>query len=316
MDKKISRRNFFKSGLVLGTLSSFETTFLSKILHGAVKTNILNKDIEVAVASGDNYFENTKQTIEILGGINKFVPKNSRVLLLGNVWRAPGTFTKPEIFRAVAQMCNEAGSKKITCISMMPPRNWDITGNKVALEKEGVELKLFDYKDNSKYTSVPIPKGIILKKAEVLKELFSYDVFINIPICKDHISTVFSCTMKNLMGVTSYRCNRKFHVEEWDLKVNKADYLAQCIADLNTIINPTLNVVDATEFISTNGPMGPGKIIKPLKVVAGVDRIAIDAYCITLLDRKIDRVLKVRKGYDHGLGEIDISKVRIKEVYL
>ena len=122
--------------------------------------------------------------------------------------------------------------------------------------------------------------------------------------------------MKNLMGLTSYRCNRKFHIEESDQKINKANYLAQCIADLNTVIVPTLNVVDATEFISTNGPMGPGRIIKPRKIVAGVDRIAIDAYCIALLDKKINDVIKIRKGYDLGLGEMDISKVRIQEEQL
>ena len=72
-------------------------------------------------------------------------------------------------------------------------------------------------------------------------------------------------------------------------------------------------MVDATEFIVTNGPMGPGKIIKPRKIVAGTDRIAIDAYCITLLDKKCDDVIKIRKGYQQGLGEINLSKVKVHE---
>jgi uncharacterized protein (DUF362 family) len=310
-----TRRNFIKKGAVLGA-SSIGTTVLSKLLNAAVQPGSPRKYIDVAVATGNDYFENTKRVIEILGGMSKYVPKNSSVLLLGNVWRVPGTFTKPDIFRAVAQMCWNAGAKKIKCVSMMPQRNWEITGNRIALEKENVELKIFDYKDYSQYNTVSIPKGILLKKAEILKEFNNQDVFINIPICKDHVSTVFSCTMKNLMGLTSYRCNRKFHIEEQDQKVNKANYLAQCIADLNTVIVPVLNVVDATESISTNGPMGPGRIIKPLKVVAGVDRIAIDAYCIALLDKKVEHVIKIRKGYDLGLGEMDISKVKIQEEQL
>lgn len=313
---KISRRSFFKRGIVLGASSSFGTTVFSKVLNAAIKPVFSNEDIDVAVVSGANYFENTKKAIEMFGGMSVFVPKNSTVLLLGNVWRAPGTCTKPDIFRAVARMRKEAGDKKITCVSMMPKRNWDITGNNVALERENIELRLVDYKDYSKYTSISIPKGVILKKAEVLKNFFAHNVFINIPICKDHISTLFSCTMKNLMGLNSYRYNREFHIEERDPNIDKADYLTQCIVDLNTVITPTLNVVDATEFISTNGPIGPGKIIKPLRIVAGVDRIANDAYCIALLNRRIDHVLKIRKGYEHGLGEMDLSKVKIKEVTL
>ena len=310
MRNKITRRNFIKKGAALGASTSIGTTSLSNIIEATVNPN---KNIDIAVTIGRDYYENTKKAIEILDGMSKYVPKNSSVLLLGNVWRVPGTFTKPDIFRAIARLCWDAGAKDITCVSMMPKRNWEITGNKVALKKENVKLKLFDYKDYSQYTTVPIPKGILLKKAEILKDLFLHDIFINLPLCKDHVDTVFSCTMKNLMGLTSYRCNRKFHIEESIQKIDKVNYLAQCIADLNTVIKPTLNVVDATEFISTNGPMGPGRIIKPNKVVAGVDRIAIDSYCINLLGKKIDDVIKISKGYKHGLGEMDISKVEIYE---
>ena len=49
------------------------------------------------------------------------------------------------------------------------------------------------------------------------------------------------------------------------------------------------------------------------KIVAGVDRIAVDAYCIALLDKKSNDVIKISKGYRHGLGEMDISKVKIHE---
>jgi uncharacterized protein (DUF362 family) len=313
MSNKITRRNFIKRSAALGVSTSIGTTGLSNILKAPVTPD---KNIDIAVTIGSNYFENTKKAIEILGGMKKYVFKNSTVLLLGNVWRVPGTFTKPDIFRAIARMCWDAGAQKLKCVSMMPQRNWVQTGNKAALEREGVELKLFDYKDYSQYTTVPIQHGILLKEAEILKDLFVHDVFINMPLCKDHVDTVFSCTMKNLMGLTSYRCNRKFHIEERDVNIDKTNYLAQCIADLNTAIIPTLNVVDATEFIATNGPMGPGRILKPRKVVAGIDRIALDAYCITLLNKNIDDAIKIRKGYELGLGEMDISKVKVQEEQL
>lgn len=313
MNNKITRRNFIKRGAAFGVSTSIGTSGLSNIIEDAVNPNFPHKNIDVAVTVGRDYFENTKKAIEILGGMSKYVPKNSSVLLLGNVWRIPGTYTKPDIFRAIARMCRDAGAKKITCVSMMPIRNWEKTGNAATLEKEGVELNLFDFKDYSQYTSVPIPKGILLKEAEIIKEFYVHDVFINIPICKHHIDTVFSCTMKNLMGLTSYRSNRKFHIDETDKEIDKAHYLAQCIADLNTVIVPTLNVVDATEFIATNGPMGPGRIIKPRKIVAGIDRIAVDAYCIALLDKKIGDVIKIRKGSEQGLGEMNLSKIRVHE---
>ena len=316
MRNKMTRRSFIKKSVALGASTSIGSSGLSHLLEAAVNPDFKDQNIDVAVAVGSDYFKSTQTAIGILGGMSKFVPKNSRVLLLGNVWRVPGTYTKPDIFRAVARMCREAGAKKITCVSMMPKRNWEQTGNKAALEGEGVSLNLFDYKDYSQFTNVPIPKGIFLKKAEIIKEYFGHDVFINIPICKHHVDTVFSCTMKNLMGLNSYRNNRNFHIDETEKQSDQENYLAQCIADLNTIILPTLNVVDATEFIATNGPIGPGRIIKPMKVVAGFDRIAIDAYCIELLDKKPANVIKIRKGFEQGLGEIDLSKIRIHEEML
>lgn len=313
MKKKITRRNFIKESAAFSVSTSLVTSGLSNIMEDAEKKNFPHKNIDVAVTIGGDYFENTKKAIEILGGMSKFVPKNSSVLLLGNVWRVPGTYTKPDIFRAIARMCRDAGAKKITCVSPMPIKNWEQTGNAAVLKKEGVALKLFDYRDYSQFKRVPIPRGILLKKAEIVKEYYTHDVFINVPICKHHIDTVFSCTMKNLMGLNSYRNNRKFHIDKTDQKIDKAQYLAQCIADLNTVVTPALNVVDATEFIATNGPMGPGKIIKPQKIVAGVDRIAMGAYCIGLLNKKINDVIKIRKGYKHGLGEMNLSKVRVHE---
>lgn len=42
-------------------------------------------------------------------------------------------------------------------------------------------------------------------------------------------------------------------------------------------------VADVTEFITTNGPSGPGDLKKLDKVVAGTDRVAVDAFCCRYL---------------------------------
>ncbi len=253
MKKKITRRNFIKGSAAFGVSTSIGTSELSNIIEDVVSPIRSQKNIDVAVTVGRDYFKSTNRAIDMVGGMSKFVPKDSSVLLLGNVpSRTPGTYTKPDIFRAIALMCRDAGAKKITCVSMMPRRNWEKSGNAVALEKEGVILKLFNFKKYSNYKRVAIPGGITLKEAEIMKEFFNHDVFINVPICKHHSDTVFSCTMKNLMGLNSYRNNRKFHIEKTDRENDKMQHLAQNIADLNTVIVPTLNVVDATEFIVTN----------------------------------------------------------------
>jgi uncharacterized protein (DUF362 family) len=72
--------------------------------------------------------------------------------------------------------------------------------------------------------------------------------------------------------------------------------------------------VDATEFITTNGPFGPGKLAKPQKIVAGVDRVAIDAYCATLWGLRPEDIIMIDRGFEHKIGEINFKKLKVKEI--
>ena len=90
--------------------------------------------------------------------------------------------------------------------------------------------------------------------------------------------------------------------------------MENCIVDLNFAVRPALNIVDATEIIKTNGPMGPGELIKPGRIVAGVDRVAVDSYCATLLGFKGEDIIAIRKGFERKLGQIDLSKANLQEV--
>ena len=74
-----------------------------------------------------------------------------------------------------------------------------------------------------------------------------------------------------------------------------------------------LNVVDATEIIVTNGPFGPGQLFRPGKVVAGTDRVAIDAYCASLRGLDPKDIVQIKKGAEQGLGQIDLTKVVLRE---
>ena len=156
-----------------------------------------------------------------------------------------------------------------------------------------------------------VPKGKVLKEARIMEIFFEHDVFIDMPICKDHAGNRFTGTMKNLMGLNSPKCNRTFHTGEF--KNDDIAYLDQCIADLNLAVTPDLCIVDATEFIITNGPFGPGKLHAPGKVLAGTDRVALDAYASTLWGLRPEEIIMIERAHRHGLGEIDLARVPRKE---
>jgi uncharacterized protein (DUF362 family) len=76
---------------------------------------------------------------------------------------------------------------------------------------------------------------------------------------------------------------------------------------------PELCVSDATEVLKTGGPAGPGEIIKPMKVFAGVDPVAMDAYGSTLLGLKPESILSTVMAGKHGIGNADLKNVNVKE---
>ncbi|UCH82979.1 MAG: DUF362 domain-containing protein [Candidatus Latescibacterota bacterium] len=308
MSKKFTRREFIKTSAAIGAASVLGRT--------TIPTPAVGDDrIDIGVATGTDYFENTKKAISVLGEIDRFVPKDAKVALLPNPQsNNPGTYTKPEVVRAVAQLCKSAGAKDIACISWLKEKYWENTGLKKMVESEDIGLVITDLKDESLFDPVPVPNGVALKDARIMKTYFDYDVLIDIPITKEHSGNNFTGTLKNLMALNSPKSNGTFHKKNWKTDPDSIRHMEQCIADLNTIITPDLCVVDATEFIITNGPFGPGKLHKPMKVVAGTDRVAVDAYCATLMGLNPKDVIAIAKAHEHGIGEIDLDKVRIKEV--
>lgn len=309
MSEKITRRAFIKKSAFF-TASSF--VGISMLSH-CNKSTVPSADI-VAV-KGEDYFQNAVKAVERLGGMGRFVPRGSRVAILANPQRNnPGAYTKPEIVRAAIRMCKQAGAGEVGCLSWQPEQNWENTGIKTVVEEEGANLVIADLRDETLFKPVPVPKGIALKEARIMNAFFEYDVFIDLPITKDHAGNKFTGTMKNLMGLNSPMCNRTFHKEGWKTEIDAITHLDQCIADLNTVISPDLCIVDATEFITTNGPFGPGELIEPLKVVAGTDRVAIDAYCSTLWGLKGSDIIHIGKAYEHKLGEMQLDRVRIEEL--
>ena len=85
----------------------------------------------------------------------------------------------------------------------------------------------------------------------------------------------------------------------------------------------TLNliVVDAIRILTTNGPKGPGKTEDPLQVMAATDMVSVDAYACSLFKNpktgkpfKPAEIRFIREASALGLGQIDLSKVRLQKV--
>ncbi len=311
MDKRIGRREFFKQSVRIGFSTAIGFGFAS-LLEGEASLPD-GESVDICVATGSDYYASTLKAVECLGGMKKFVPKDAKVALLPNSQsRHPGTFTKPEVVQAVIGMCKKAGAEEVNCLTWLKREYWEDSGLAAAVHEAGASMKFVE-DEEAEFKSVPVPGWKAMKEVMIMKEFYNHDVFIDMPITKDHAGNKFTGTQKNLMGLNYRTNNRLFHRKDWQTNPKSIEYLDQCIVDLNKVIKPALCVVDATEFITTNGPFGPGELAKPQKVVAGMDRVAIDAYCATLWGMRGEDIFMIKLGSEQGLGEIDLKKVKIKE---
>jgi uncharacterized protein (DUF362 family) len=307
MSESISRRSFIKSSALLGA-----STILGSGTVGLVFADV---NVDIAAVKGTDYFKNTMKAVEILGGMPKFVSKQSKVgLLINSPWKYPGSYVNPEITLAVIRMCMDAGAKEIGVFKNLDTSYWSRSALSGKFQDEMKVVRFL----GDEFVNVSIPQGRTLKKAEIAKGLLDCDVLINIPIAKNHNGVRFTGTIKNMMGATSRSTNRFFHAGSSGASgsYDDVEFLSQCIADVNLLKKPDLCIVDGTQMITTNGPQGPGKMITPQKVFAGVDRVAMDVYGANLLGIKGEEVRTTRMAHEQGLGKINLLSLQIQEITL
>jgi uncharacterized protein (DUF362 family) len=271
-------------------------------------------DADLVIAQQGTPTQLLQAAIAPLGGMGRFVKKGQRVVIKANIaWaRTPdqACTNNPELLSSLIKMCYQAGAKRVAI--------WDHTcdnyqfcfsrsGLKKVTQEAGADI--FSGHGRNVYKQVEVPKGKKLKTVEIIQDVLDTDVFINFPIPKQHFATELTLGLKNFIGIV------------WDMEqLHKID-LHQCIADLSTIRRPDLVIVDAIRILTTNGPKGPGKTEDIGEVLASTDIVAVDAYAAAYFKHpktgkpfKPAEIRFVKNAYDLGLGEINLSKVRMKKV--
>jgi len=312
--KEITRRNFLKNlamgGVVIGASKSLPAPFESRKLSAAPNSGrALEEEVDLVVAEKGEPSALVQAALAAFGGIEKFVKKGDYVVIKPNVaWaRTPvqSCNTNAEIVGTITRLCIDAGASKVevwehTCDEFS--LCFSLSGIKDSAEKAGA--KVFSGHLKSAYREVTLEQAKSLKQAEILKSILDCDVLINVPIAKVHYATGYTFSMKNFIGVN------------WSMSgVHRTPMgLHQGIADLSTLIKPSIIITDAIKVLVTNGPKGPGKILDIGQVIVGVNPVAMDSYCASLFGKKASDILFIRYAYNLGLGEMDINKIKVKNI--
>ncbi len=270
---------------------------------------------EICSVTGDRYFDNAIKAVDALGGMGRFVHSGNTVgILVNSPWSNRGSITNPDIALAVVKMCQDAGAKQIVALNDISQKYWKRSGLYEAMKSD---LDRVRYADGM--TEVTIDKGKSLKRAEVAASLLSCDVYINVPVIKDHEGVRFTCALKNTMGACSGSTCRRFHFGEGSVLTgvlkgyySNPELLSQSIADINLVRQPDLCVVDATEILATNGPSGPGEVRRPREVFAATNCVAADMYATRHLGLHWEDLPVIRFAQQHGYGPKSLQEIVIR----
>jgi uncharacterized protein (DUF362 family) len=248
--------------------------------------------------------------IQELGGMGTFVKKGQKVLVKPNIgWdRTPeyAANTNPALVKRVIEHCFNAGASEVYVLDHTCD-NWTNCYKNSGIEKATKDAggKIVPANAESYYQEVVIPGARILKSTKVHELLLEADVFINVPVIKDHNSTRMTGCMKGMMGVV------------WDRGYWHRNNLHQCIADYALYSKkPSLNVIDCYNVMTKNGPQGVSKedVAFLQSQILTTDWVAGDTAAAKMLKLDPASIDYIPIAAKMGIGTMNLESLNIKKI--
>lgn len=264
----------------------------------------------LVVARGEEPGYLVRRGLEEWGGLETLRPQGKKVLIKVNAAfaRPPedATTTHPDLVSEVVRLFLESGAKEVVVFDHILQDLVDPTLEKngigPAARESGAALAVYSVRKPGASRLVQVPGGRALREVGVLEEIFRAELVVNMPKAKHHSGAGLSLSMKNLIGCTQ------------DMgKMHQVD-LHRAIAELNTVIKPSLVIMDALTVLLDHGPGGPGTVGRPGCIVVGNDPVAVDAYSCVFFDREPREIRYLVHGEELGVGTTDFRSLGVREV--
>jgi len=262
----------------------------------------------VVVVTGQDYREMVRQGLSALGGLSLLVQEGDVVVVKPNIgWDRTveqAADTHPEVVAELVKQSLVCGASEVRVFDNPcndARRTYERSGIAESAKAEGALVSFVDY---DRFKEVAIPDGVKLNSFLYYEDCIDADVIINVPIAKHHNLTQLTLGFKNLMGVIGGDRGA------WHFGIGDK------LVDLWTVVRPQLTVIDATRILTANGPTGGdlADVRKTDTIILSTDPVAVDAHSATLFNVNPEDVCYIIKGYERGLGEMDLSKVNYERI--
>jgi uncharacterized protein (DUF362 family) len=303
----MDRRDFIKKSVLAGVAGS--TLPFIKYKNIFANTSLSETQYDLVAVKGGEPEEMFDKAIAEFGGIKKFIRKGQKVLVKPNIgWDVipeNSANTNPKLVKRIIEQCFNAGAKDVyvfdhTC------DNWNKCYTNSGIEKAVTDAggKIVSGANESYYHEVKIPNGKNLKDSKVHELVLDSDVFINVPVLKNHGGSRLTICMKNMMGVV------------WDRGYWHRNDLHQCIADFATYCKPTLNVVDAYNVMKRYGPRGVSKedVVNMKSLLISTNMVVADAAAAKIFGMEPEDINYIKYADEMKVGSMNLENLSIKRI--
>jgi uncharacterized protein (DUF362 family) len=253
---------------------------------------------KVAIVKGSRSHEAVYRALDLID-YKEALSGWSRVLIKVNfittkTWET-GATTDPLVVEAIIKSLQKLPVEAIVVESDATTTNatkaFKVTGMAEMCESNGVEwLNLRHLEDR---VEIPIPEGEVLSKIKVPRIVTEYPI-INAAKMKTHNSTMVSLGMKNMFGLLPDKFKGKYHFRG----------ISKVILDINSVLKPTLTVIDGFVAMEGRGPVHGRPVIMDT-IIAGRDVVATDAVASRVMGFDPREISHILRAPEKCLGEIE-----------
>jgi uncharacterized protein (DUF362 family)/Pyruvate/2-oxoacid:ferredoxin oxidoreductase delta subunit len=244
---------------------------------------------------------------ELLGGIEKYVTKDEKILLKPNLLSADisskYTTTSPDLFQVVAESlfpytCNiKYGDAPATQPMIYVA---DRCGIGQVAKKLGVAPA-----DFLNGINIDCPPDFKNKRFFIAKGVTEADNIISLSRLKTHGLTRMTGAVKNQFGYMPGILKASYHA-----RIPDVGNFCKMMVELNLLYRPKLYIMDAIMAMEGNGP-GNGTGKKMSLLLMSADPVAVDATACRLIDLNPQYVLTNVWGHQLGLGHWQKENIEI-----
>ena len=271
----------------------------------------------VSIVRDENIEHAVRRAVDLIGGIEAFVKPRDKIVIKPNLTTAlpsdTGLTTDPRVVETLIDLCMERNPAEIIIAEGSGGAETSLAfercGYLPLVEKYGV--KLVDL-NRSPTCPVNVSKGKFLQQLAIPKVVLECDVLINVPKLKLRKEWA-TLSVKNLLGVLPGQ--GRFSGEIWTPdgewfgpegeKKRVHGNLTEGLVDLNTVIHPSLIVMDGIVASFENKP------VRLNAVLASRDPLALDCVAVKIGGLDYAQISYLKRAAERGIGEANIERIKI-----